>query len=305
MRLPVLWILFATLSLAGCHGGNAPTPPGGSTPVAALQSTVDLLKAGDLNGLWKHLLPPADYANLRADWALQRSHALPGSTAQRARFNETMQKLTAANAENTLNAELQPRLAAMQQKYGDQLPVLMSVGEAIVKSSLAQGQALDPTSGAELGKMLDALLPWAQQAPWFDPARARQAIGVTVATARRLDLKDAGQLQQLDFDATMNRYSIACVGIKQGLAIYGLSIDDALDSVRLSPVSSSPGHAVVKFDYTLAGKPLSGEARLVEENGRWYSERLLQNVRRAHRQMLLQATVADAAMGANTDLTQD
>ena len=300
----VLLPLFVALSLAACHGKDDPAQSGGSTPEAALQSSVELLKAGDFNGLWKHLLPPADYKNMRVDWAAQQRHLLPSSAAQRARFSETMQKLTAADAENTLYAELQPKLVATEQQYRDQLPVLLSVGEAVLKSSIAQSQTLDQAQKAQADSVLDTLLPWAQQAPWFDQTRAKQAIGVAVTTARKLDLKDADQLQSLDFDTTMVKYATGYAGVKQLLAIYGLSIDDTLNSVRFTPVSSSNGHAVVKLDYTLLGKPLSTESKLVEENGRWYNEDLLQNARHSHQQMLQQSNVADTAAVAKP-VTQD
>lgn len=309
MRLPALrhalLPFIATLLLAGCHGKDDPAQAGGSTPEATLQSSVDLLRSGDINGLWKHLLPPADYANMRADWTLQQRHADPASAEQRARFRETLRKLTAPDAENTLYAELQPKLAQMQQQYQDQLPVLISVGEAILKRSIAQSPSLDETQKAQIGSVLDTLLPWARQAPWFDAAHAKQAIGVAVATARKLDVKDADQLRNLDFDATMAKYATGYAGTKQLLAIYGLSIDQTLDSVRLSPVSSGNGHAVVKIDYTLLGKQLSAEAQLVEENGRWYNQELLENARRSHARLQQQAAMAGTVAAAGSPVTKD
>jgi len=309
MRLPslrhLLLPLFATMLLAACHGEDDPAQPGGSTPEAALQSSVDLLKTGNINGLWKHLLPPADYANMRSDWALQQRQAQPASAAQRARFTDSMQKLTAPGAESTLYAELQPKLAAMQKQYQDQVPVLLSVGEALLKRSIAQSQTLAQAQKTQADSVLDALLPWAQQAPWFDQARAKQAIGVAVATARKLDLKDPDQWQTLDFDTSMTKYATACVGLKQLLAIYGLPIDQTLDSVRFTPVSNGNGHAVVKIDYTLLGKPQSTEASMVEEGGRWYSEDLLQNARRSHQQLQQQAAVAATAAVASRPVTKD
>jgi hypothetical protein len=289
MRLPflrhTLLPLIAVLLLSACQAKDDPTQPGGSTPEAALQSSVTLLKTGDLHGLWKHALPPADYANMRADWSLHDRNRPPVSPEDRARFNEQVQKFTAPDAENKLYAELQPKLAAMEQKYADQLPVLISVGEALVKNSLAQNRKLTDTQKTQLDGVLDVLAPWAQQAPWFDPAKARQATGVAVATVRKLDLKSPQQLRAMDFDTAMGKYATGYLGLKQLLAIYGLSLDDTLDSIRLTPVSSGNGHAVVKIDYTLLGKPLSAESKLVRQDGRWYSEDLLANVRRSHRQL--------------------
>lgn len=304
MHLPslrhALLPLFAVLLLSACHGKDDPARPGGSTPEAALQSSVELLKAGDLNGLWKHALPPADYANMRADWNRREPNRPPVSAEDRAEFNEQVQKFTAPDAESKLDAELQPKLAAMGQKYSDQLPVLISVGEALVKNSLAQNHKLTDAQKTQVGGVLDALAPWAQKAPWFDQAKARQAIGVAVATARKLDLKSPEQLREMDFDAAMSKYSTGYIGLKQLLAIYGLSLDATFDSIRFTPVSSNDGHAVVKIDYTLLGKPLSAESKLVQLDGRWYSEDMLANVRRSHQQLSQSAGGTAPAAAAST-----
>lgn len=299
MRQPtfrhVLLPLLAALLLSACHGKDDVSQPGGSTPETALQGSIDLLKANDLNGLWKHALPPADYANLRADWGKQEQNAEPITAEDRAKFTETMQQLTAPDAENKLYGELQPKLTAMEQQYKDQLPVLISVGAAFVKNGIAQNKNLTDAQKAQTGSALDVLTPWAQQTPWFDQAKAKQAVGVAVTTARKLDLKSPDQLRSMDFDTAMTKYATGFGGAKQLLAIYGLSLDDTLNSVKLTPVSNSNGHAVVKIDYTLLGKPLSTESTLVQENGRWYSDDMLNNVRKSHEQLLHPVAAASAA----------
>ncbi len=312
MRLPslrrVLLPLTAALLLGACSGKDNPAKPGGSSPEAAVQSSIDLLKAGDFDALWKHALPPADYANMRADWDLQRKNAEPVSAEDRARFNEAMQKLTQPDAETALYAELEPKLTAMEQQYKDQLPVMISVGEALLKSGLAQNTTLSETQKEQANSVIDVLAPWARETPWFDQAKARQAIGVAVTTARKLDLKDPDQLRTMDFDAAMGKYANGYAGLKQLLAIYGLSVDATLDSIKLSQVSNSNGHAVVKIDYTLLGKPLSTESKLVQQDGRWYSEDMLENARKSHRELSQQpaapsssAAPATAASAATAD----
>ena len=297
MRIPalrkVMLPLFAALLLGACSGKDNPSQPGGSSPVAAVQTSVDLVKAGNFNGFWKHALPPADYANLRSDWKRHTEDQRPITAAERTRFNGTMQQLTGADAENKLYAQLQPKLTAMEQQYKDQLPVLLSVGAAFVKNAVTQNKDLTSAQKSQVNQALDVITPWAQHAAWFDQAKAKQAVGVTVATARKLDLKSPEQMRAMDFDTMMDKYSIGYGGLKQVLAIYGLSVDDTLKSVKLSELSNRNGHAVVKIDYSLLGKPLSTETKLINEHGRWYSEDMLQNVRKSHQQ-LSQPTVAQA-----------
>jgi hypothetical protein len=273
--------LFAVLALAACHHDEA-AQAGGSTPEAAVQGSIDLLKAGDFAGLWKHALPPADYATLRVDWSRHNANQPPVGAADKAKFDEAVQKLTGPDAESKLYAELQPKLSQMQQQYKDQLPVMISVGGALLKNGVAQNKNLDSEQKAQANQLLDVLAPWAQQAPWFDQAKAKQAVAVVVATARKLDLKSPDQLRTMDFDAAMAKYATGFAGLKRLLAIYGLQVDDALDSARLTTLSSKDGRAVVKIDYTLLGKPLTAESTLVQQDGRWYSEALIRSVRIAH-----------------------
>lgn len=313
MRLPSLrhamLPLFAALLLTACHGKDDASQPGGSTPQAALQGSIDLIKAADFNGLWKHALPPADYANLRADWSHQRQDAKPISAEDRARFDQTMQKLTEAGAENKLYAELQPRLSGMEQQYKGQLPVLISIGQALVKNGIGRNKDLSDVQKTQADGVLDVLLPWAQQTSWFDQAKAKQAVGVAVTTARKLDLKSPDQLRSMDFDTTMAKYSTGYTGLKQLLAIYGLSVDDTLNSIKLTPVSSSKGHAAVRVDYTLLGKPLSVESKLVQQDGRWYSEDMLNHARESHQRLMqpqnLPVASASVAQASSNAVTKD
>lgn len=280
--------LCAVLLLSACHSNNA-------SPEHALQGSVDLLKANDFAGFWKHALPPADYQNLRVDWSLQQKNQKPLSAEDQAKFNEMMQKLAAPDAEAQLFAELQPKLEAMQKQYSDQLPVLISFGDAMVKNSVAQNQTLSAAQKAQVTDLMDALVPWAKQTSWFDQAKAKQAVGVVVATARKLDLKDAKHLRSMDFDTAMSKYASGFAGAKQLLAIYGLKLNETLNSVKLSTLSNDDGHAVVKVDYSLLGKPLSSNMNMIEQDGHWYSEDMLNKVRESHKKLAAQAKTTAAS----------
>lgn len=287
-------LLLALLALAACHNKEeSPTAaPGGATPEAAVQQSVALVKAGDFAGFWKHALPPADYANMRADWTRPRPDQHPITDEDRARFAQAVKQLTAPNAETTLYTQLKPKLTQMEQQYHDQLPVMIGIGQAILTTGIAQNKTMTENQKQEMRDMLNVLLPWAQQTPWFDQDKAKQAVGVVVATARQLDLKSPDQIQSMDFDTAMKKYTTAYDGIKQLLAIYGLSIDDTLDSVKVSTLSIDHGHAHVKIDYTLLGKPLSSDSQLVLIDGRWYSQDLITSERAQHAQLMHPAAPA-------------
>jgi hypothetical protein len=299
MRFQILGrslLVLAMLALVACHKkeDNAATP-GGDTPEAAVQQSVSLIKAGDFDGFWKHTLPPADYANLRNDWKLPHPDQRELTDQDRANFTQAVQQLTAPNAENTLYDQIKPKLAQMEAQYHDQLPVMIGIGQAIVSTGIAQNKTMTESQKQQARDVLNALLPWAQQTPWFDQDKAKQSVGVIVATARKLDLKSADQVQHMDFDTAMKNYSVAFGGLKQLLGIYGLSVDDTLNSVKVTTIGMDHGQAHVKIDYTLLGKPLSADSQLVLVDGRWYSQDLINSARAEHEQLLHPPAPASSA----------
>lgn len=285
----VALLVLATIAALLINAHPRPSPPvvaGGDTPEASVQQSAALIKAGDFAGFWKHALPPADYDTLRADWTRPRPDEHPISPEDRAEFIRNMQQLTEPDAENKLYALAKPRLIQLQQQYHDQLPVIIGIAQAIAATGVAQSKELTNTQKQQVTEVINVLAPWAQQAPWFDQGKARQAIAIAVDTARKLDLKTPEQLRAMDFDTAMRKYSAGFLGIKQALAIYGLSIDATLDSVKVTTLENRNGHAHVRIDYVLLGKPLSTESDLILQDGRWYSADMLQNVRDAHARLL-------------------
>lgn len=269
----LLWLLVLPV-LAACHGNEA-LQVGGSTPEAAVRGSITLLRAGDFKGLWKHNLPAADYATLRTSWGRDHAGAPPLSDADRARFNLVVHELTAPNAESTLDAMVEPQLAQLSQRYHDQLPIMVKLGGAVLKNGLEQNPRLDADQKTQAASLIDVLTPWAAQAPWLDQATAKRAVRVLVATARKLDLTSPEDLRDAGFDASMGRLNVGYRGARRLLALYGLPLDAALESARVSVASNDGTHAVVKVDYTLLGHPLTTTTTLVREDGRWYSAAML------------------------------
>ncbi|WP_233840043.1 hypothetical protein [Dyella sp. 2HG41-7] len=280
-------LLLAMLALVACHKKeeNAATP-GGATPEASVEQSIALIKTGDFAGFWQHELPPADYANLRTDWTKPRPDQRPITDEDRARFAQSIQQITAPNAETTLYNQLKPKLVQMDQQYHDQLPVMIGIGQAILTTGIAQNKTMTENQKQQARDVLNVLLPWAQQTPWFDQDKAKQAVGVVVTTARQLNLKSADDVLHMDFDTSMKQYAIGYTGLKQLLNIYGLSVDDVLDSAKVTTLSVDHGHAHVKIDYTLLGKPLSTDSQLVLIDGRWYSQDAIDSEHAQHEQLL-------------------
>lgn len=285
----------AALFMTSHKPAPAPVVAGGDTPEQSVEQSVALIKVGDFAGFWKHALPPADYETLKADWTRPRPDDHPMTPEDRADFIKNMQQLTEPNAETKLYADFKPKLAKLQAQYQDQVPVMIGIFQAIAATGVAQSKELTNAQKQQATEVINVLAPWAQKVPWFDQNRAKQTIEVAVATARKLDLKTPEQLKSMDFDTAMQKYSAGFLGIKQALAIYGLSIDELLDSVKVTTLENRNGHAHVRIDYTLLGKPLSTESDLIQQDGRWYSADVLQNVHEAHERLLAPPAPAGSA----------
>lgn len=300
-RLPRCVLLLACLALAGCHRDRAELS-GGATPKAAIQQSIALIRAGHFADFVQQALPPADYARLREDWRRDPAGEQLFSNSVRDRANRVLQALAAPGAPTRLNAELLPRLAAAQDKFGDQVLVIVGVGQALLDKRIAASTSLTAEQKQHVQDILAALAPWVRKTGWFDADKARQAIASAAATTRALKLTRVEQLQSADFDAAMHTYARVFAGTEQLLSIYGLSIDDALVSTRvmlLPGAGNEPHRARVRIAYTLAGKPLSAQINMIELDGRWYSQALVNAARAQHARLSTPPVVGDPTLGVD------
>lgn len=262
------------LALAACHGNN-PAPavaPPNTTPENAVRADLVLTRNGDFDGLLRSELPPADYQAWRNEWQRERTQEASPTSGQRAHFARLMQKLTAPGAEDKLFKQLQPQLAQLRAHREQNLPMLIGILQA-AGNHLVQDADSDGLSAAQkqqATQAIAALAAWAQTADFADAGKAKQAIGVICATARKLDLKTLDQWRALDYPQTMQRYAAGWKGLKQLLKIYGLDLDASFDNARLATLGNDGSNARVRETLVLAGKPIVGEIHLVMQDGHWY-----------------------------------
>lgn len=267
LRLPAL-VLLPVLLLA-CSHGNGPVESGGASPSAAVLESVRLLRDGNFDGLWRHALPPADYAAYRASWGTNRDRSRI-TPENRQQFAATMAALTAPDAQEQLWQKLQPQLALYESKYKNQMPTLIGMLETMGGTAIDRSTTLSSAERQQARSVLLAVGSWAQGVDWGDPAKARTTLGILTDTTRRLNLHTLDQVDALDYAQANADYGLLWDGFKRMLAVYGLSLDDVLDSAQ-AKVLSNDGHvAVVRLSFDLLGKPISSESTMIRQNGRWY-----------------------------------
>ena len=293
--LRLITLLFALCLLAACRSRDGHPAATSETPESAVRQSLALVRAGDFNGFWRHALPPQDYAMLRADWGKPRADEVPVADVQQARLDAALTQLAAPDGVATIDAQLQPWLAETGARYGDQQPILVAVGRALAVGTINAQPGLTEAQKRNAAALLQALSPWAERAPWFDPQKAHEAVGIAVATAHRLDLHATGTLYPDDFDQAMRRGAVAFDGIKRLLALYGLPLDQVLASAQVVPLDYHPPYARVRVESHLAGAPLAVELTLVQRDGHWYDQDLIESVHLAHRQRVDAADEATTA----------
>lgn len=293
------------LVLAACH--HAPPPPSNATPEKAVATNLRLTAIGDFDGLMKNRLPPADYAQWRAEWDKAHARAEPATAAQQQQFAEIMRMLTEPDAEAKLARRLQPELAKMRGGKDESMPIASGILEAAGKEMIAASPQLGPTQKALATQGLGVLIAWAKTTDFSDPKKAKRAIALVCATARQLHVQTLEQWRALDYARTMHNYSVIWNGLEEVLDLYGLDLADSLITADVSTTANDGIHATVKLDMTLAGQPLTGEWPMLKQADHWYDAALLEAWQQAHPASATTAatpaaggTVAPAASASST-----
>jgi len=286
-------VLVLAIGAAGC-GDKQPTTGAGPAAVATppapaagpdgtVLASIHALRTNNIAALLDNALPPDELAKLKGDWSKEMNKD-PVTDEERSKFAEQMGKLTAPGAEDKIYAEAEPQLKQFEQQGAQQMPMMIAMGQGFIQSAIQQNKDLTEPQKQQTVALVDATAKWAQTAKFTDPALARQAIGLVCKTARDLNLKTIDEVRALNYDQAMQKAGIAMAGFKQVLAVYGLSMDKALDSVKAQTVSTNGDTAKIKVTYTAFEQPFTTESDLVRVSGRWYSKQAVEQWKKTQAQ---------------------
>jgi hypothetical protein len=246
-----------------------------ATPDAAILATVHALRANDLNAFLTAAMPSPEVAKIKADWAKHMTEK-PITDEDRQKFTEQMTKLTAPGAEDKMYAEIEPQLKKFDAESAAQMPMLIAMGQGFVQSSIQQSKDLTEEQKKQSAALVTAAATWAQNVKFTDPALVKAAIAAVCSTARDLNLKSLDEVRALSYDQGMLKAGIAVGGLKKLLAVYGLKIDQALDSIKAETVNNAGDTAKVKVTYTAFDQPFTTESDLVRVDGKWYGKQAIE-----------------------------
>jgi|KBSSwiStaDraftv2_1062776.scaffolds.fasta_scaffold72105_2 hypothetical protein len=263
-----------------------------ATPDAAVAMAVKALRDNNIAALFAASLPAGEYAKLKTDWN-KDINSEPVTEEDRKDFAEKMSKLTAPGAEDKMFAEIKPQLDEFDKQSAQQMPMMIAMGQGFAQSAIQQNKDLTDAQKQQVTQLLDATAKWAQNTKFTDPALVKSAIGVICKTARDLNLKTVDEARALSYEQGMQKAGIVLGGVKQVLAVYGLNMDKALDSVKVETVSANGDAAKVKISYTAFETPFSTESDLVRVDGKWYGKDAIEKWKK-HSQEIAAAAPATA-----------
>ncbi len=260
----------------------------GDGPAEATQRVAAELRDNDLLGALQAALPPSAIERMKAEFESSRKEA--PSEDDRLEFAAVMGKLTAADAEAALMAELEPALQKYEAEMKAQMPLLIAMGRGFSEQWVQDNPQLSDTQKKQIAGLLDGVAKWLGEVDFADRELARRAVSAMVQTARKLELKSLDELQSLEFEQAMAKAGVVMGGVKEVLSIYGLMVDDSLASVRTSVVSQDGDAAKVKMAYRFFDQTLEVESDMVRREGRWFGRETIEGIEKQ-----LAAAAADAA----------
>lgn len=270
------------LLLAACKREPQPIEGAPDEPVAAVEALAGALAEGDLVAYSRLSLPPELRAKQAELWRQQMAAPIPLADDKVRRYNELMATLTAPDAEARLWAAAEPRLAAMQEQVGPKWALGVTMLSGFATAAIAADPTLSDAEQSHAEGVVDAVSEWAKdQANFTDPARAKQAIGIAVRTARAMELPTLEAARTLEYDAMLGKASVAFRGSKEIAGAFGVDIGAALAQVQADVVELDGPRAVVRVRYPLLGKEVSFEQPMVRIGEGWYREDAVQSLEKA------------------------
>lgn len=263
------------LTMVAC-GGDEQEPTGSvakkvaaidtNTPDGAFRASIAALRNNDLKTLVKASLTDEQYKEVVAEFEKAKKDG--PSEQDEAQFQQVMQMLTADGAENTLYAMAEPQL----EKARAMLPMLLMMGKDQATQAIQSNQDLPQAQKESAIKFSSAAIDWLSSNDILSEEVTKKAISAAISTAKQLDIKSLKEVNDMNFDQALEKGAVALGGLKNILNAYGVSIDDALDSVKLSNVKVNGDKATMDMSMDLFGENISQVVNLIKKDGKWVSE---------------------------------
>jgi len=189
-------------------------------------------------------------------------------------------------------AETKLRLA-FDHQFAGQTAELQSAARGLglfAVRYIQKESSYQPDQRAHYANLIVALSDWSSHAPLGDRALGHQAVSLLAAGAKASAIHDDAGLRAAGMRGSLHGLTPLYHSAKQALALYGLSLDEVLSSVQVSPKDQDGDHARVHVHYAVHGEPVDSDIAVERRDGHWYPSGMLADAEQA-----LAAPVAPAA----------
>lgn len=260
-RWRALWL--SSLILAG-HAAQAYP----EDPARSLDRVRDAVVANDLPATFAALLPGMERAAAYElhTWSLKRAQDPTMAQIRAARFEQGFGALIQPGAVDRIMDTMRPHLESMR------LPMLAGQIGAFVEinKGIREDADLSPELKGELLALANAGQLYLARTDVLDAARFEAATRAVVRAARATGIVSAQQMDRLDLDQLLDRFSVFMKAGKQALRHYDLDADQVLRSMRFRTLHQDAEQAEVEVVFTLLDVTVHLPVTLYSHPDGWY-----------------------------------
>lgn len=248
----------AALSIQSC-GGSAHDP---GTPDGAIMSGVEAMKNNDASAWLDSALTQEQQDKLAAEWDKKRKDEPPNEMENK-QFAEQMAKLKSGALIDEMMPMVEAQLGQINKEQIAGMVGMMSAG-------MLQSPGMTEEQNIQAQALVSSLNQWIMETDVTNPEHVREVLVIAQNTAKKLDIKDLNAAAAMSFDQLVDKGDLVLAGVKDALRIYGINLDETLDSMSVDNVVVNGDTADVTISYTLFGSKQTMKTTMVKQGKRWY-----------------------------------
>jgi len=252
-------------------------PPGAERPAQAVTQLTRHLRDNDLAAFARDAVPPAVHAQLETAWREGRTRWPLDELPLGERIPQLLATLAKPGSETKLRADFNRQFAHADAELKSTAATLGLFTAQYVRN---EGD-FSESEREHYSQLIVAAARWAQAAPLSDPERAKTAIPLLAATARKTGLATEADFARLGMQDSLRRLTEFSRACKQVLIGYGLDIDAGLDTLDATLQSQTGDTAQIRMRYHFAGQPIDAVVGVERIDGRWYVSDFLRQAKAA------------------------
>ena len=260
-------------AVAGCGKPPASSPTAANagcvqadTPEAAVTLVIDALRNDAPETIPCRAVPPAMQDKLELAWREDRSRWPLAELPLSSKFPAVLAALNGPAAETKLRL-------AFDHQFAGQTTELQSAARGLglfAVRYIQKESSYQPDQRAHYANLIVALSDWSSHAPLGDRTLGHQAVSLLVAGASASSIHDDAGMHAAGMRGALRGLTPLYRSAKQALALYGLSLDDVLSSVEVSPKDRNGDRARVHVHYLVHGEPVDSDIAVERRDGHWY-----------------------------------